>query len=162
MSDTELSISRRIAAPRSAVWAAWSDPRVMEEWFCPKPWRAEVVRCDMRPGGAFVTRMHGPEGESQHSAGCFLEVTPQTRIVFTSVLGEGWKPLISSNEGCDMPMTAIFTFEDDGDGTRYAARVLHANAEDTRKHVDMGFEPGWGAVIAQLEAVAQRLAKEQV
>jgi uncharacterized protein YndB with AHSA1/START domain len=61
-----------------------------------------------------------------------------------------------------MPMTAIITFEDDGDGTRYAARVLHANAEDTRKHVDMGFEPGWGAVIAQLQAVAQRLAKEQV
>ena len=158
--ETELTIERRIAAPRAAVWRAWADARKLEEWFCPKPWRAEVARFDLRPGGAFATIMHGPEGERHdEGAGCFVEIVPQERIVFTSALGPGWRPRFGTGEGCDMPMTAIITMKDDGDGTLYAARVLHANAEDARRHAEMGFEPGWGAAIAQLEEVAQRLAK---
>ncbi len=90
MSDTELSISRRIDAPRSAVWAAWADPRRLEEWFCPRPWRAEVRAFDLRPGGAFGTVMHGPDGERMDEGdGCFLEVVPGERVVFTSALGAG-------------------------------------------------------------------------
>lgn len=159
--ETELTIERRIAAPRSAVWQAWSDPRRLEEWFCPKPWRAEVRTMDLRPGGAFGTVMHGPAGERHDEGeGCFLDVVPGERIVFTSALGPGWWPRFGTGEGCDMPMTAIITMTDDGDGTLYAARVLHGSAEDTRRHADMGFEPGWGAAIAQLEEVAQRLARE--
>lgn len=156
---TELTISRRLSAPRAAVWQAWAEPRLLEEWFCPKPWRAEVTALDLRPGGAFGTVMHGPGGERHDEGpGCFLEVVPQERIVFTSVLGAGFRPVIASNEGCDLPMTAIIALSDDGDGTLYAARVLHANAEDARKHAEMGFEPGWGAAIAQLEEVARRLS----
>ncbi len=163
MSETELSITRRLAAPRAAIWAAWSDPRLLEEWFCPKPWRAEVTAFDLRPGGAFRTVMHGPEGERiDEGDGCFVEVVPGERIVFTSVLGEDFRPVTPSGEGCHMPMTAIITMADDGGGTKYVARVLHANAADTQKHVEMGFEPGWGAVIDQLEALAQRLAEEKV
>ena len=161
MSDTELSISRRIDVPRSAVWAAWADPRRLEEWFCPRPWRAEVRTFDLRPGGAFGTVMHGPDGERMDEGdGCFLEVVPGERIVFTSALGPGWQPRIGSGKGCDMPMTAIITMSDDAGGTLYAGRVLHASAEDRRKHEEMGFEPGWGAAIAQLEEVARRLAAQ--
>lgn len=161
MTDTELTISRRIAAPRAAVWAAWSDPARVEEWFCPQPWRAEVQAFDFRPGGVFRVVMHGPEGERHDEGdGCFVDVVPGERIVFTSVLGEDWRPVIPSNEGCDLPMTAIITMQDDGDGTLYAVRVLHASAGDRQKHADMGFEAGWGAVIAQLEQVAQGLATD--
>jgi uncharacterized protein YndB with AHSA1/START domain len=157
MSDIELTISRRLAAPRAAVWDAWSDPRRLEEWFCPKPWRAEVTAFDLRPGGAFRTVMHGPGGERHDEGeGCFVEVVPRERVVFTSALGKDFRPATS-----DLPMTAIITLADDmagGDGTLYAARVLHANAGDARRHAEMGFEQGWGAAIAQLEEVARRLA----
>lgn len=161
MMDSDLTISRLIAAPRAAVWAAWADPRLLEQWFCPRPWRAEVLAFDLRPGGAFRTVMHGPDGQRHdEGGGCFLDVAPGERIVFTSVLDEGWRPVTGSNEGCSLPMTAIITLSDEGDGTRYEARVLHANAEDARKHAEMGFEPGWGAAIAQLQDVAQRMAAE--
>ncbi len=57
-------------------------------------------------------------------------------------------------------MTAIITMSDDAGGTLYAGRVLHATAEDRQKHEEMGFEPGWGAAIAQLEDLARRLATQ--
>ncbi len=45
----ELSVSCTIAAPRATCWAVWTDRKA--EWFCPKPWRAEVIEEHVRPGG---------------------------------------------------------------------------------------------------------------
>jgi uncharacterized protein YndB with AHSA1/START domain len=96
------------------------------------------------------------EGEGvfePHVEGCFLEVVPEARLVFTTVLSEGWQPAEPW-----LALTAILSMEAEGRGTRYSARVLHKNAADSRKHDDMGFQEGWGTALDQLAAVAQRLA----
>lgn len=151
--NRDLTISRVIRAPRARVWQAWSEPDHLKVWWCPKPWTTEVRAFDMRPGGAFHTFMSGPDGDTSDNPGVFLEVVPQERIVFTSVLGEGWRPITSW-----LPMTAIITLEDVPEGTRYSALVLHKDEADRRKHQEMGFDDGWGICIAQLEAYAQGLA----
>ena len=54
-------------------------------------------------------------------------------------------------------MTAIITIQDDTGGTRYTARVLHADAAGRKQHEEMGFFEGWGACIDQLESLAKEL-----
>jgi uncharacterized protein YndB with AHSA1/START domain len=83
---------------------------------------------------------------------CFLDVEPQVRIVFTSMLTGGWRPASPW-----LAMMAIFTLADEGSGTRYVARVLHKDSADSQRHQDMGFFDGWGTCMAQLEQVAQKL-----
>ena len=39
--EHEMSVSCHIAAPRAICWKVWTD--LKDEWFCPKPWRAEVI-----------------------------------------------------------------------------------------------------------------------
>jgi uncharacterized protein YndB with AHSA1/START domain len=73
--------------------------------------------------------------------------------VFTTVLTEGWQP----SEPW-LALTAIMTFTAGGKGTRYAARLLHKNATDSKKYEDMGFHEGWGRTIDQLAALVERLA----
>jgi len=155
MTDTtfDLSISRIIRAPRRAVWLAWSDPRHLQQWWCPAPWRAEVRAFDLRPGGAFDVLMLGPDGQQEPNPGAFLEIVPEERIVFTSSLTEGWRPATPW-----LAMTAIITMEDAADGTAYSARVLHKDEDDRRRHEELGFQDGWGIVIVQLEALARQLA----
>lgn len=149
----DLEISRLVAAPRARVWDAWSNPRNLAEWWCPKPWTTEVRKFDFRPGGDFYTFMRGPGGEGESdNPGCFLEIVPQEKISWTSCLSGGYRPNTPW-----MPMTAIFTMADEGKGTRYIARVLHLNEEEAQKHVDMGFYDGWGTCITQLEEFAQKL-----
>ena len=82
----DLVIERLVRAPRRTLWRAWSDPAMLEEWWCPKPWTTEVRAFDLRPGGAFHTFMRGPDGGSSDNPGAFLEVVPEQRIVFTSML----------------------------------------------------------------------------
>lgn len=144
--DARLTISRIIHAPRSTVWKAWSEKAHFEKWWIPEPIKCKVVKMDMRPGGGFETLM-SEDGEEfkPHVEGCFLEVVPQARIVFTTVLTEGWKPLDPW-----LSMTGIITMEDAGSGTRYTAHALHKNPEDSAKHLEMGFEEGWGTTLDQL------------
>jgi uncharacterized protein YndB with AHSA1/START domain len=37
-SSYELVLQRTLQAPRMAVWRCWTEPALMEQWFCPKPW----------------------------------------------------------------------------------------------------------------------------
>jgi uncharacterized protein YndB with AHSA1/START domain len=148
----DLEISRFLAVPRARVWQAWADPKILEQWWCPRPWTTEVRAFDFRPGGAFYTFMRGPDGGESDNPGCFLEIVPQERLVFTSMLTGGWRP------ATPWPgMTAIFTFADEGDGTRYVARCMHQTPEECRRHDEMGFFEGWGTCIDQIEEVAKSL-----
>ncbi|WP_281727867.1 SRPBCC domain-containing protein [Sphingopyxis sp. PAMC25046] len=86
-----------------------------------------------------------------HVDGCFLEAIPNERLVFTTVLTEGWQPVDPW-----LALTAILTFEAKDGGTLYSARVLHKNPEDSAKHKEMGFHEGWGMAIGQLAVLVER------
>ncbi|MCA8884016.1 MAG: SRPBCC family protein [Rhodobacteraceae bacterium] len=148
----DLKISRHMAVPRVKLWQAWSDPALLVQWWCPKPWTTEVRAFDLRPGGAFHTVMRGPDGGISDNPGVFLEVVPMERLVSTSTLTAGWRPATPW-----MPMTAIIEMADEDGGTRYDATVLHPDADSAARHAELGFFDGWGTCMNQLEALATRL-----
>ncbi|MDM0114082.1 SRPBCC family protein [Variovorax sp. J22R133] len=144
----DLVITRILRAPRAALWRAWTDPALLKEWWCPKPWTTEVREFDLRAGGGFYTFMRGPDGGTSDNPGCFLEVVPQERIVFTSALLAGWRPAAPW-----MNFTARIDMRDEGEGTRYVATVMHPDKATRDRHEEMGFFEGWGTCIDQLEAL---------
>ena len=148
----ELVLDRVLDAPRAAIWRCWTEPALLEQWFCPKPWHVTDAVLDLRPGGAFSTTMHGPDGEEFPNTGVFLEVVSGERLVFTDAFAPGWIP-----SGKPF-MAAHVSFEDAGQGkTRYVARALHWTLEARAEHEAMGFHPGWNAAADQLEALAKSL-----
>lgn len=72
--------------------------------------------------------------------------------MFPTVPTEGWQPVEPW-----LALTAVISLEASGAGTRYSARVPHRSPEDSRKHADLGFAAGWGAVLDQLAAYAPGL-----
>jgi uncharacterized protein YndB with AHSA1/START domain len=150
--ETDLVISRLVHAPRALLWRAWTTPDMLKEWWCPRPWTTEVRAFDLRPGGAFHTFLSGPDGGSNDNPGCFLEIAPQERLVFTTALLAGWRPGTPW-----LPMTAAITMADEPGGTRYVAHVMHPDKPTRDRHEQMGFFAGWNTCIDQLEAFAQGL-----
>jgi uncharacterized protein YndB with AHSA1/START domain len=151
--ETELTIVRHIGAPPAVVWTAWSVPEHLAKWWIPAPLECQVVKLDLSPGGAFETRMREGGGDFQpHLDACFLHAVPERRLVFTTVLREGWRPVEPW-----LALTADITFEAEGNGTRYAARVMHRSAGDARKHDELGFADGWGTTLHQLDALVRRM-----
>ena len=92
--------------------------------------------------------MLSPEGQEFPNIGCYLEVVPQQRLVWTSVLLPGYRPAPAG----DLPFTGIIAIEPQGTGTRYTATALHQDPEGCEKHKEMGFYEGWSTVLDQLVA----------
>jgi uncharacterized protein YndB with AHSA1/START domain len=152
--DTELFITRLINAPPSAVWQAWSRADLLIKWWIPAPMECKVIKLDLRPGGGFETQMRqGDDAFSPHVEGCFLDVAPNQRLVWTTCLGDGWRPLEPW-----LALTAEITFTAEGSGTRYSCLVKHKTAADSKKHADLGFADGWGQTIDQLAALVSQQA----
>lgn len=149
--DFDLSISRIIRAPRAAVWNAWADKASFEQWWIPAPIVCKVVAMELRPGGAFETRMSEDGGEfGPHISGCFLAVDEGRRIVFTNLLTGGWRP---AEKGF---ITAVISFNDHPEGTEYLAHAMHKNPDERKMHDEMGFFDGWGTVARQLAELVER------
>ena len=158
--ENDLVLERTLDAPVELVWAAYTDPEHLKQWFAPKPYQITECELDLRPGGVFRIRMVGPDNfDTGHGVpGCVLEVEKNKRLSWTSALGPGYRPN-EAGEGCEsFPMTAIITFEDAGNGkTAYRAVALHKDAKDKQAHEQMGFHDGWGTVANQLAEYAKTL-----
>ncbi|WP_421936189.1 SRPBCC family protein [Phenylobacterium sp.] len=151
--ERELVLARLVDATPQQLFRLWTMPERFPDWFCPKPWRAEVTAMDLTPGGASENVMYGPDGEVFPNKGVYLEVVPDRKIVFTDAFTAGWVP--AEDGGM---MTATVTFEAQPDGkTLYTARVAHPTVAKRKQHEEMGFHDGWGAVAEQMEAVAKTL-----
>lgn len=142
--DNELVLQRAIPLSPQQVWKGWTDPQTLMKWFTPAPWKTVECEIDLRPGGMFRAVMESPEGERFPNAGCYLEVLPNERLVFTSALQPGYAPAPPSAEA---PLfTAVITMA-----------PLHADAAARAAHEAMGFHTGWSAALDQLVALGPGL-----
>ncbi len=87
--EGRIDISRVFDAPRALVWKAWTDPKMMAQWFGPRGFTSSVPELDVQVGGALRIVMHGPDGNDYPMRGEFLEVTPPARLVFTNIAIDG-------------------------------------------------------------------------
>ncbi|MCB9761655.1 MAG: SRPBCC family protein [Alphaproteobacteria bacterium] len=145
----DLWFERVVPVPPARVWQAWTRPEQLVKWFTPAPWTTTEAEIDLRPGGIFRTVMRSPEGESHDNAGCYLEVVPEQRLVWTDGLLPGYRPAPKPF------MTGFLLLAPEGAGTRYTAIARHADPTGKEQHEAMGFAHGWGAALDQLVAMVR-------
>lgn len=141
----------------AALWRCWTEPELMKQWFCPKPWRVSHAELEVRAGGSSLVVMQGPEGPEMPNRGVYLAVVPEQLLVFTDAFVRAWAP----SGKAFMVATITFNGEaghDGAIGTRYRAEVAHWTNEDRVQHEAMGFHQGWGIATNQLAELAGRLS----
>jgi len=145
----DLVFERFIEAPTRLVWDALTKPEHLKEWYMPKPWgRVSRTEMDVRPGGIFSIDIAMSDGQEFPNLGCFLEVVPMERLVWTSMLFPGYRPAVFD----DIPITAIITMESAGTGTRYVFTALHRDEADFEKNKATGWQQGTEIALDQLVA----------
>jgi len=81
----------------------------------PLPWTTPHAELDVRPGGASLVVMHGPDGNGIPNRGAYPEVVENERLVITDACTHAWEP-------AENPfMTVILTFDEEDGKTRYTA-----------------------------------------
>ena len=150
--DRDLVLNRLIDASPAALYRCWTEPDLLKRWFAPEPWTVPVAELDVRVGGASLVVMRGPDGTDYPNRGVYLEIVPDTRLVFTDAFVDAWTPSPKPF------MTVILTFAPEEEGrTRYTVRVRHWSAADRERHEGLGFHQGWGRCADQMARLAETL-----
>lgn len=135
----ELTLVRVFDAPRELVWKAWTDPKLMAEWWGPTGFSNPLCEVDARPGGAIRIEMKPPGGPSSPMGGIFKEVVPPERLVFTATAFFDEK---GENPGLENLNT--ITFEEAGKGkTKVTLKVTVLKFMPAFKAPLSGMEMGW-------------------
>ena len=100
------------------------------------------------PGGIFSITIASSEGQEFPNLGCFLDVVPMERLVWTSMLFPDYRPAVFD----DIPITAIVSMETVGTGTRYVFTALHRDEADFEKNKTSGFLQGTEIALDQFVA----------
>lgn len=81
--DRRLRIVRSFAAPREAVFRAWTDPKQLVKWWGPKGYTCPECEMDVREGGNWRTVMRSPEGTDHIVSGVYRKIEPPRLLSFT-------------------------------------------------------------------------------
>lgn len=135
-----LEIKRFIKAPRDRVYAAWTDPAQLKQWFGPENVETHDLVADVRVGGKYRWDLSNPEGERMTVLGEYRELQPGKKIVFT------WQ---WDDDEVWENRTSIVTVElDDVDGgTQLRLRHEQLPSEESRDRHNQG----WNSVLDKLE-----------
>ena len=112
-SEREVKVTRSFRAPRTLVYKAYTEPKLVQRWLLGPPgWSMPVCEMDVRVGGKFRWRWRNDKDGSEFGfTGTYREVQPPSRIVNT----EGYDPgtVGGGYPGEDAIITVTFT-EDAG------------------------------------------------
>jgi uncharacterized protein YndB with AHSA1/START domain len=135
--------------PVERLWAAWADPRQLEQIWGPPAWPGTVEQHALRPGARSIIRMTGPRGERVGSYWDIVAVDPPRGFDIV----EGF---IDADGQPDpgMPRTQMaFRFEPTATGSRFSATSTFASVEDMEQLVAMGMIEGLTEALGQLDAL---------
>ncbi len=143
--ERELVLTRTLNAPRAKVFAAFTDPAQLAQWWGPAGFTNPACSADPRPGGSWQVVMRAPDGAEYPCGGVYLEIQPPLRLVFTnnatapdgSVIIEGHTEIILEEQGTQTLLTLR---------TR-AKAMIPATARNLA-----GMEAGWSQSLDRLGA----------
>lgn len=137
---TSLEIKRFINAPRARVYAAWTDPEQLKQWWGPEGVRTRNFTADARIGGKYRWDLYNQEGEEMTVFGEYRELIAGQKIVFT------WK--WDDDEAWET-QNSIVTIElsDRDGGTEVKLTHVKLPSEASRDR----HNEGWNSVLDRFE-----------
>lgn len=145
--DRTIRIEREFDAPREIVFATFTNPDLIPEWWGPRGTTARVVEMDVRTGGDWRFVIDNGDGSETGFRGTYREVVPQERIVQTFEW-EGMPGYISLETA---------TFEDLGDRTKVTTVSVFYSTEERDGMLGSGMEGGMNETFQRLDEVLARV-----
>lgn len=144
-SDREIVMTRVFDAPRELVWKAFTDPKLIEQWWG-RGNKLIIERMEVERGGHWRYVEHGPDGVDGFE-GRYREVTPPERLVQTFEW-DGMPGYVAVNST---------TFEDLSGRTKVVTVSLFHTTEERDGMLSSGMETGLSQSYAALDALLAKL-----
>lgn len=151
-----IHVTREFDAKLQLVWQAWTTAEILDQWWAPKPWKAETKSIDFSEGGYWLYAMVSPEGEKHWSIVNYISI-------------ENEKSFTEKDGFCDEngKMNPDFPqnlwknqFSPKEEQTLVSITLTFNTLEDLEKIIEMGFKEGFTMGLNQLDELLTTLKNE--
>lgn len=143
----EMIFTRVFDAPRALLFKAYTDPRLIPQWWGPERFTTTVDRMEVKPGGIWRFVQHDREAHEQAFHGVYHSVLSPARIVSTFEY-EGTPGQVSLETA---------TFEEVDGKTKLTGKSVFQSVEDRDEMLHGGMEKGLAETMDRLEELAAKL-----
>jgi uncharacterized protein YndB with AHSA1/START domain len=149
--NSKVIVEREFAAPQTNVWAAWTQPELLDQWWAPKPWKSETKEMNFIEGGRRLYAMIGPNGEEHWSLSDFLTIDAENNFTTLNAFSDSDGKI---NE--DFPRSNWnVTFSEANDTTMVRVEIRHQKLADLEKYIEMGFKEGFTMALGNLDELLE-------
>lgn len=147
LSNKKIQVVKEFEAPVARVWSAWTESELLDQWWAPKPWKAETKEMDFTEGGRWYYFMVGPEGERHGAVVNYKKIVPEK-----SFTGEDAFTDENGNVNKEMPvMQWLVQFAPVADGTKVTIDITADSQESLETLLKMGFQEGFTMGLSNLD-----------
>ena len=162
--EVVFKLDREFNAPRSLVWAAYTEPERLAQWWGPKGFEMLTCKVDLRSGGIFHYGMKAPNGFTMWGKLIYQEIKAPERLSFIVSFSDEKAGVTRHPMSATWPLEVLSVndfIEKDGKTTISSRSTpVRASAEEIKSFKDgfAGMQQGFKGALDALEAY---LAKAQ-
>ena len=147
----ELTMTRIFDAPRELVFKAFTDPKLVSQWFGPRTYTTTVDKMEARPGGLWRFVQRNQNGDEFAFHGVHHDVVAPERIVATFEF-EGVPGHV---------LLQTVNFEPLGQKTRLVEQLVFQSVADRDGMVASGMQEGSDDSMERMDEILQNLRAQR-
>lgn len=153
--NNTIQVKREFAAELPLVWQSWTDAEILDQWWAPKPWRAETKSMEFAEGGRWHYAMVGPEGEKQWCIFDYDNIQAEKEYAGSDAFAD--ENAIADNTKPRVHWRNRFSTE--GERTLVDIVLSFESMDDLEKLMEMGFKEGFTMGLGNLDQLLPTLKK---
>lgn len=141
-----VNVTRTFTANKDLVWRTWTEPKLLDKWWAPQPWKSVTKSMEFKEGGRRLYAMVGPSGEEHWAFADYTSINPRNSFCYSDGFCDS-----EGNRTESLPdsfWTVIFS---EADGvTKVHVEIKHKSLKDLETIIEMGFKEGFMSCLEQL------------
>lgn len=149
--NNTLHIKREFAANLELVWEAWTNPKILDQWWAPKPYITRTKLMDFREGGSWLYEMYNSKSNKVEE--CHWGKNDYIKIVHQKMFS-GLDAFCDENGvvNPELPRTTWTNeFNEIGESTFVTVTATYESLADLEKIIALGFREGFTMALENLD-----------
>ena len=145
--NNNITVKREFAAKKNLVWAAFTTPAILDEWWAPTPYKVKTKSMDFTVGGFWLYAMMGPEGDTHWCRADYKSIDAENSFSGLDAFCDE-----NGNVTQDFPRSLWHnSFIDKGETTEVHIKIQYDSLADLEKIIELGFKEGFTMAMGNLD-----------
>lgn len=150
-----VSVKREFAANIDLVWAAWTTPEILDQWWAPKPYQTKTKSMDFRVGGSWLYAMVGPTNDVHWCRADYKKIDPLKSFSGLDAFCDE-----NGNVAEAFPNSLWHnSFTEKNGSTIVNILIEYQQLTDLEKVIEMGFKEGFTMAMNNLDQYFEEIHK---